>query len=258
MTCSINIHVNGLSLTVEDARQTGRSLKELAKLPRNCVLTHQSHDCDREIDDDQEIDVQSGYCFCSHAPKAGIQVIINRKPQYFEFAYQLGRDIKLAAGIELSDVLFRCGSGDEEVIPNDAKVPLHCGDHFYSSPPANYGDFSALDVGHDRFESISAANGWTFLVLPDFQISHGYSRDSTDVLVKLPPGFPDAAPDMFWVNPHLTTCTGVAPRGTSVETLLGQPWQRFSWHLEAGAWRPGISTLQDFVRCVRSRFERRD
>jgi hypothetical protein len=51
---------------------------------------------------------------------------------------------------------------------------------------------------------------------------------------------------------------GASPRGTTTENLLNAPWQRFSWHLSPGAWRPGVSTLRDFLRCIIGRFERRD
>jgi hypothetical protein len=63
---------------------------------------------------------------------------------------------------------------------------------------------------------------------------------------------------MFWLSPQIRTPSGVVPHGTSIETVLGTPWQRFSWHLKPGAWRPGLSTLRDYMRCVRTRLERRN
>jgi hypothetical protein len=70
--------------------------------------------------------------------------------------------------------------------------------------------------------------------------------------------FPEAKPDMFWVTPVVRVTTGQSPKGAGMETVLGQQWQRFSWHLREGAWKPGISDIRDYMRCVRSRFERRD
>jgi hypothetical protein len=43
-----------------------------------------------------------------------------------------------------------------------------------------------------------------------------------------------------------------------MENLLGMDWQRFSWHLTPGAWKPGVSTLRDFMRCIAARFLRKD
>jgi hypothetical protein len=54
------------------------------------------------------------------------------------------------------------------------------------------------------------------------------------------------------------TAGGSQPRATSSERLLGKDWQRFSWHLAAGAWKPGVSSLRDFLRCVSGRFLRMD
>jgi hypothetical protein len=63
----------------------------------------------------------------------------------------------------------------------------------------------------------------------------------------------------FWIQPQVVVAaTGASPGGTTMETLLGQTWQRFSWHLAAGAWRAGVSDLRDFLRCIIGRFERRD
>jgi hypothetical protein len=49
---------------------------------------------------------------------------------------------------------------------------------------------------------------------------------------------------------------GIVPKATSPERLLGKEWQRFSWHLAPGAWKPGVSEFRDFMRCIYSRFLR--
>jgi Prokaryotic E2 family E len=63
---------------------------------------------------------------------------------------------------------------------------------------------------------------------------------------------------MFWVYPAVRTAGGSLPRATSEERLLGKNWQRFSWHLAGGAWKPGVSDLRDFLRCIQARFHRMD
>jgi hypothetical protein len=189
-----------------------------------------------------------------------VTVTINRKPFEFADPHQTGRSLKERASIPLSDVLFRHRVKEDEVITDDAKVTLECGDCFHSAPPANYGapQTATADIGFERFESKPQPDGWTFLIVPDYPLPEGLSPQSVRLLVKLPPAFPDAAPDMFWLSPQIRTRTGVAPQGTSIETVLGTPWQRFSWHLNPGAWRPGISTLRDYMRCVRARLEKRN
>ncbi len=272
----VKVFVNQQKIPFENAEQTGQSVKEAASIPLGHVLFtgHGRYDkrghCDEdlppdaidhtEIFNDQVLILKNGQHFWSEEPKVVVEVTINREVYYFDSPTQTGHSLKERASIDLGDVLFRSQPAEDEVIPNDAEIILRCGDCFYSSPPANYGstDLTPNDVGCEQFKCVTQPGGWSFLVIPDFHLPKGYSHNTAQLLVKLPPGFPDAAPDMFWVNPQIRTQSGGVPQGTSFESLLGEQWQRFSWHLTPGAWRPGISTLRDFMRCVRSRFERRN
>ena len=110
----------------------------------------------------------------------------------------------------------------------------------------------------DRATLHNEAGGWVFVVISNYELPAGFVPNRVDLLVKLPPGFPDSAPDMFWVHPDVRAPNGAIPKATSPERLLGKNWQRFSWHLAAGAWKPGVSELRDFLRCIYSRFLRLD
>ncbi|MBX9609191.1 MAG: hypothetical protein K2Y51_23470 [Gammaproteobacteria bacterium] len=192
-----------------------------------------------------------------------VHIFINKIKFSLNEAEQTGASLKQVAGIPLSDVLFLQRPGDDEVIANGATISVKNGDHFHSQPPADYGlgpDMELLKAGlaPDRVTVIQEAGGWQFLVIKDYQLPGGFEPSSVKLLLKLPPGFPDAAPDMFWVYPAVRTPTGSLPRATSDENLLGEIWQRFSWHLAAGSWKPGSSNLRDFLRCVASRFLRMD
>lgn len=191
-----------------------------------------------------------------------IHIFINKKKFEIDNPVQTGASLKNLAGIPLNDVLFLQRPGEDEVVPNDTKITLKNGDQLHSQPPADYGLGPALlaaaGIATERAVLHSEAGGWQFLVISDFELPRGFEPDRVELLIKLPPGFPDAAPDMFWVYPAVRTATGNVPRATSNEHLLGKNWQRFSWHLAAGAWKPGISELRDFLRCVYSRFLRLD
>lgn len=184
-----------------------------------------------------------------------IHVFIDRKKFDLDDPVQTGQALKELAGIPLGDVLFLDQPGDDLVIKNEAMVTLKNGAHLHSQPAADYGN----EQRYREVVELPQPDGWTFVIYRDFQIPSEYRPDRADLLVKLPPTFPDAAPDMFWVTPHVTVGSGGAsPRGTSTENVLGAAWQRFSWHLVPGAWRAGVSTLRDFLRCIIGRFERRD
>jgi len=273
---SIHAYINRTRYSFENRAQTGRTLKERACVPFDHVLCmeaghhHEQNDecgCERKqdglqvISDDQVVSLDNGEHFWSIASATpGIDVTINRKEYGFADPHQTGRSLKERAGIPSTDVLFLDRPHEDEVVADDTKITLKCGDCFHSAPPANYGGptLDAESVGFDRFEVARQADGWTFLVINGYALPEGYAPGVSRLLVKLPPTFPDAAPDMFWLNPHVRTAAGGAPQGTATEALLGEEWQRFSWHLLAGAWRPGTSTLRDYLRCVRARLEKRN
>lgn len=191
-----------------------------------------------------------------------IRVFINKQKFELENPVQTGASLKQLAGIQLQDVLFRQSPGDDEVISNDTEVTLKNGDHLHSQPPADYG-FGQTDLSEAGINCTDATiheqpNGWAFLVITDYLLPEGYQPQKVSILLKLPPAFPDAQPDMFWVYPTVKTTSGALPRATSTENLLGNDWQRFSWHLKPGGWQPGISTLRDFMRCIAARFLRKD
>ncbi|MGI9302024.1 MAG: E2/UBC family protein [Gammaproteobacteria bacterium] len=213
----------------------------------------------RELENSDAFHLQPGQCYWVR-PHPKIEVTINNASYVFRRRHQTGQSLKERAGIPSDDVLFLDGKDDDRVITNDTKIRLEKGQRFHSAPPANYGapTLGASDVGSEHFQLVDQPQGWTFLILRDFLLPEAFTPNRVRLLVKLPPAFPDAAPDMFWVHPQVKVAAAGAPQGTSMEPLLGQAWQRFSWHLQSGAWRPGASTLRDFMRCVCARLEQRN
>jgi hypothetical protein len=108
--------------------------------------------------------------------------------------------------------------------------------------------------------------GWSFavqsegdlinLVISNYELPSGYNVTHTDLLLRLPAGFPDARPDMFWLSPAVAYQDGQIPSGSEQrEDHLGRNWQRWSRHLGDRDWRPGIDTLQSYLRFVRTNLE---
>ncbi|WP_291161232.1 multiubiquitin domain-containing protein [Gemmatimonas sp. UBA7669] len=199
-------------------------------------------------------------------PSKPIHVFINKVKYELASPVTTGAALKALAGLAAADVLFLQQPREDEVIANDQTITLKNGDHLHSQPPADYGagPIPEIIVALERElegHSVTLHQGpdcWTYVVIAGYRLPSGYDRAEVELLVKLAPSYPDAAPDMFWVSPALHTASGALPRATTTERLLGRDWQRYSWHLASGTWTPGVSTMRDFLRAVAARFQRLD
>lgn len=91
----------------------------------------------------------------------------------------------------------------------------------------------------------------TGVVLKQVQLPTGkFNHATADILVILPPGYPDVAPDMFFCDPWLTLVSaGRYPTCADVShAFLGRNWQRWSRHNPA--WRPGIDGLHTMIKRI--------
>lgn len=99
--------------------------------------------------------------------------------------------------------------------------------------------------------------GMLSVVLHEYELPAGYSPRTVDLLVRLPPGFPDAAPDMWWMAPFVSLASGGVPAATEHrQTFMGRTWQRWSRHFAPGIWRPGTDSLQTYLRLIRTDLEK--
>ena len=94
--------------------------------------------------------------------------------------------------------------------------------------------------------------GATGVVLKGFPLPEGkFDHDVADILILLPAGYPDCAPDMFYAMPWLRlAASGREARAANVvHNFGGKTWQRWSRHCTA--WRPGVDGLQTMIARVR-------
>lgn len=105
---------------------------------------------------------------------------------------------------------------------------------------------------------VSQEGGMIALVIHGWPVPAGYEPREIDLLVRLPAGFPDAAPDMYWVDPPVRLAgSGAYPQAADlIESHVGRQWQRFSRHLPAGAWQPGRDSLESYLALIRTELER--
>lgn len=97
----------------------------------------------------------------------------------------------------------------------------------------------------------------TCVVFAGYTLPSGVTVAQADLLVRLSPGFPDIPPDMWWFSPAVMRADGQAISATDVtEVHLGRSWQRWSRHLPAGQWQPGVDCIESFLALIRRELER--
>lgn len=102
-----------------------------------------------------------------------------------------------------------------------------------------------------QFEVVQEA-GKTGIILKSLDLPEGkFNAETADILVLLPAGYPDCAPDMFYASPHLTLTNGQVPKACTAQlNYAGRVWQRWSRH--NNAWRPGIDGLRTMVARIKT------
>lgn len=94
------------------------------------------------------------------------------------------------------------------------------------------------------------------IVLRDFKLPEGkYDAAQADLLIMLPAGYPDSAPDMFYAMPWLRlVSTNTYPRAADQPFgFNGVTWQRWSRH--STEWRRGIDGIWTMVKRVEEALE---
>lgn len=104
--------------------------------------------------------------------------------------------------------------------------------------------------------AVSLEKSMICVVIPSFSLPAGFTADFADLLLRLPPGYPDVAPDMWWFAPAVRRKDGrEIPATQSVESYLGREWQRWSRHLSPGQWRPGVDSIESYLALVRKELD---
>ena len=114
------------------------------------------------------------------------------------------------------------------------------------------------DAGHTiEVTEEAGEQGRNLMVFKDYEIPvQIWSRDKVDLLIIIPPPYPNAKLDMFWVMPKLFLPDGAIPNAAACEEIyLGRTWQRFSWH--PSTWNPARDDLKTYLEVVNHRLHQR-
>lgn len=89
------------------------------------------------------------------------------------------------------------------------------------------------------------------IILRGHQLPLGrFDSTSADILIMLPAGYPDVAPDMFYTMPWVKLVPeGRYPRAADQSvTFAGQNWQRWSRHNQE--WRGGVDGIWTMLKRI--------
>lgn len=92
------------------------------------------------------------------------------------------------------------------------------------------------------------------LIIKDYRLPEKkYHVDKVDLLIRIPNGYNDTPPDMFFCSPHLKFSeTNTEPPATSGRLNFNKiVWQQWSRHSNTGNdWRPGIDGINSHLQKV--------
>jgi hypothetical protein len=173
-----------------------------------------------------------------------------------------GLALKRLAGVDPAthDMYQEVRGADDLLIRNTDLVDLSKPgvEKFFSAIAATTEGLEALpprDVtyleGRGLAYEVAEVGGQHCVVLRGIPLPPGkFDAAAVDVLIQIPPGYPDCAPDMFYCLPWLKlAASGCEPRATQARLeFRGQAWQRWSRH--NSQWRPGVDGLHTMVKRV--------
>jgi hypothetical protein len=99
-------------------------------------------------------------------------------------------------------------------------------------------------------------SGARVLRIRNYKLPTGWNQSLVTVQFYVPPGYPSANPDCFWVEPNLRLSNGELPQASNESNPMpevGPCGTWFSWHIQG--WSPNQSTLVTFANGIRARLD---
>lgn len=113
-------------------------------------------------------------------------------------------------------------------------------------------DIQFLEEKEFDYEIVQA-NGEVRVTIRDFPFPEQYRPRRANLMLRLPAGYPNANPDMFWTNPEVRLANGKFPLNAGWHDPSASNWQRWSRHSKS--WRPGTDNLRTKIASVRRELE---
>lgn len=197
--------------------------------------------------------------------KDGFEIIVDQKPHKWHEPFITGLQIKKLAGVDPAAYdAWQDVRGPEDVLLNDdTKVDLRKPgtERFFTGkkttteglivsnflPEADREYFAAKGIVFEEFDK----EGKKAVIVRRWPLPPGrFDAAAADVLIILPPGYPDVAPDMFYLFPWIRLMPAKTLPKAADQPLDfdGQRWQRWSRHNTE--WRPGIDGMWTMMKRI--------
>ncbi|TAZ86574.1 hypothetical protein ELH72_08635 [Rhizobium ruizarguesonis] len=250
-------------------------VRKLGRIPSNRGIYLERADVpDLSVEDDDVIKIKS----------AGVEHFRSRKPEVWELNVQGKKITSTVPMISVFDALTRAGfdsdawiiilkvagqpkrqlSVDDEIdlrAPGIEKIRLTAKDvNNGEAPAAPLREFALLEIDESYLESVGLqwetrnSDGHRWLIIRDYPVPDGYAAKSTTLALMVPPTYPQAEIDMFYVRPPLRRSSGIAiPATEASQAIGGLPFQRWSRHRGTIApWNPQRDSVVTHLVLVES------
>lgn len=175
-----------------------------------------------------------------------------------------GAEIKALGSIPGGNRLYKevHGPHPDTPIPDDTLVHLKNGDRFYDLPPGTKGDGN-LPLVEQQIERLRQdypdiivtpqPDGTLDIQIPGVPVPPGWTKNSTRLLITVPPDYPHTRPQGCLVDPDLRPASGQDAAGLGTTNRSGRDWGSFCWN--PNTWDASRDTLWKYVKFALSRLE---
>lgn len=111
-------------------------------------------------------------------------------------------------------------------------------------------DIDALVAAHPSARVFVLPDGRTAIELAEHPLPPGWTKEATNVLWILDPGYPTVKPDCFWIDVDAKSPSGSSPVNTHIQESppgSGQMRRWVSWHIE---WKPALHDLEVWLGSI--------
>lgn len=261
------VRIDDQSIRIEDPTSTGRQLLRAAgRLPvdehllflvlRGGVL--------EEIRLDEVVDLRrpGAERFLSFKSAESHRFVVDGERKEWGATAITGLMIKKLAGVDPDEfALWREVRGGEDILIGNEEF-INIGEEglerFFTVVAETTAGASPLPTADREY---LAANGYAYeeiqdtkrtgIVLKSLALPEGrYDAGQADVLILLPSGYPDVAPDMFYLTPwlRLVSRNAYPPQADQPFQFSGRNWQRWSRHNRQ--WRAGRDGIWTMIKRV--------